>query len=110
MIHAYAEEYLNDAMENLGEAVDYAVNACGLDIDEFFHLFIATGYADAFGKGNPKILSGLSGTELVMEVVQKSGMDISFPEPQVEYDFSPEYWCGFILAYYQWKTRRKLSI
>ena len=27
MIHAYNKEYLSDAMENLGEAFDYAVHA-----------------------------------------------------------------------------------
>ena len=88
MTHAYAESYLNDAMENLGEAFDYAVNA------------------NLFGKGVPKVVSGLSGTELVMEVVNKAGTFYSFPKPQVEYDYSPEYWCGWILAYYQWKTGR----
>ena len=106
MIRAYAEEYLNDAQENLGEAFDYAVNACKLGIDEFMDLFIVEGFADAFGKGNPKYLSGISGTELVMEVIEKSGKQMEFPEPQVEYDCSPEYWGGWILAYYQWATGR----
>lgn len=106
MTHAYAEEYLSDAMENLGEAFDYAVNACSLGIDEFMDLFIASGYSDGFGKGNPKYVSGHSGTELVMEIVGKSGKQVSFPEPQTEYDCSPEYWCGWILAYYQWATGR----
>ena len=31
---------------------------------------------------------------------------MTFPEPQTEYDCSPEYWCGWILAYYQWATGR----
>lgn len=106
MTHAYAESYLNDAMENLGEAFDYAVNACMIDIETFIGLFISSGYANLFGKGVPKVVSGLSGTELVMEVVNKAGTFYSFPKPQVEYDYSPEYWCGWILAYYQWKTGR----
>ena len=106
MIHAYAKEYLNDAMDNLGEAFDYAVNTCLFDIDEFMALFIASGYSDRFGKGNPKYVSGLSGTELVIETIEKSGKKMSFPEPQTEYDCSPEYWCGWILAYYQWNTGR----
>lgn len=106
MIHAYAEQYLNDAQRNLGEAFDYAVNACGLGIDEFMNLFIAEEYAEAFGKGNPKYISGLSGTELVFEVIEKSGKKMQFPEPQTEYERSPEYWCGWILAYYQWITGR----
>lgn len=106
MTHAYAESYLNDAMENLGEAFDYAVNACMIDIETFMGLFISSGYANLFGKGVPKVVSGLSGTELVMEVVNKAGTFYSLPKPQVEYDYSPEYWCGWILAYYQWKTGR----
>lgn len=44
MTHAYTEKYLSDAMDNLGEAFDYAVNACSLDIDEFMALFITSGY------------------------------------------------------------------
>lgn len=106
MIHAYAEKYLNDAMRNLGEAVDYAVNACGLEIDEFMTLFLASGYADYFGNGNPKYITGLSGTELAIEVIRKSGKAMDFPEPQIEFDYSAEYWCGWIIAYYQWVTRR----
>ena len=72
-------------------------------------LFIASGYGDGFGKGNPKYVSGLSGTELVMEVVGKSDRQMSFPEQQTEYDYSPEYWCGWIFAYYQWVTGRSFK-
>ena len=105
-MYAYDEKYLYDAMKNLGEAFDYAVSACGIEADEFMSLFIASGFADSFGKGNPRLVSGLYGTELVMETVTKTGLSINFPEPQTEMDFSPEYWCGWILAYYQWKTGR----
>ena len=41
MIHAYSEEYLSDAMKNLGEAVDYAVNYCQTEMQVFFDLFIS---------------------------------------------------------------------
>lgn len=106
MIHAYAETYLSDAMKNLGEAFDYAVNDCHIDIDEFMSLFISTRYAESFESGNPKIVSGLSGTELVMEILNKARKGIEFPIGKEEYDYSPEYWAGWILAYYQWETDR----
>lgn len=106
MIHAYAEAYLDDAMSNLGEAFDYASNACGFTLDKFMELFIASGYADRFGKGNPKVVSGMSGTELVIDVIGKSGITMEFPDAQIEYDCSAEYWCGWIIAYYQWYTAR----
>lgn len=106
MIRAYAETYLNDAMCNLGEAFDYAVNSCGLTPDEFMDLFISSGFADRFGKGNPKVVAGMSGTELVAEVIGKAGLILQLPPAQIEYDCSPEYWCGWIIAYYQWYTAR----
>ena len=105
-MYAYDEQYLDDAMQNLGEAADYAVNACKISLDKFFDLFIVTGLASQFGNGVPKIISGLSGTELVHEIVTKSGIEQELPEVQTEYDCSPEYWCGWITAYYQWYTGR----
>lgn len=106
MIHAYDKDYLDDAMQNLGEAFDYAVNACNIGIDKFMEMFIVSGFSEQFEKGTPKIVSGMSGTELVMEIVAKAGLIYDFPEPQVEYDYSPEYWCGWIMAYYQWYSGR----
>lgn len=106
MTHAYDERYLDDAMRNLGEAADYAVNACKMSLQNFFDLFVATGIAAQFGNGVPKIISGLSGTELVHEIILKSGIEQELPEVQAEYNYSPEYWCGWIIAYYQWRTGR----
>ena len=40
MMHAYDEQYLDDAMRNLGEAADYAVNACKMSLQKFFDLFV----------------------------------------------------------------------
>ena len=40
-MHAYKEMYLADAMENLGEAMEYAVLSCGMTMDEFLELLIA---------------------------------------------------------------------
>lgn len=108
-IRAYAEEYLNDAMNNLGEAFDYAVNACHIEMQTFMDLFVTSGFADAFGNGSPKIVAGMTGTELVMEILTKVGLERDFPEPQERYDFNAEYWCGWILAYYQWKTNRSFK-
>lgn len=106
MMYAYDRKYLDDAMKNLGEAFDYAVNGCSMEADEFAEIFIAGGLAEQFGSGVPKYISGMSGTELVHETVERSGKAINFPEAVTAYDCSPEYWCGWILAYYQWYTGR----
>ena len=106
MMYAYDRKYLDDAMKNLGEAFDYAVNGCSMEADEFAEIFIAGGLAEQFGSGVPKYISGMSGTELAYETVERSGKLINFPEAVTAYDCSPEYWCGWILAYYQWYTGR----
>ena len=43
MKHAYDEMYLEDAMENMGEMVDYAVNVYHMDINEFWEFFLSPG-------------------------------------------------------------------
>ena len=106
MIHAYSENYLDDAMRNLGEAFDFAHTVGRLDLDSFFAMFVNSGIADLFGNGHPKYVAGLSGTELAMEVMRKSGLNPDGLQAQVEYDYSPEYWTGWALAYFQWFTKR----
>ena len=101
---ACSEMYLNDATVSLAEAVDYAVNCCRLDMDMFFGLFINSGIADQFEKGNPKYVSGMSGTELALEIMRKTNYRTNMPEPAREYEASQAYWCGWILAYYQWHS------
>ncbi len=109
MIRAYNEIYLNDAMTNLGEAFDYAVNACGLALDEFMDMFIVSGYADSFSKGSAKVVSGMSGTELVLSVIKRSGISAGSGHTLSGYDFSAEYWTGWVTAYYQWYTGRSFK-
>ncbi|MFQ6804379.1 MAG: XRE family transcriptional regulator [Lachnospiraceae bacterium] len=104
MTRAYNEQYLSDAMNNLGEMMDYAVNTCHFEINEFFDMFLVSDLAVQFARGVPKVVSGMSGVELAMEVVRKSGSDMELPDAEAEYDRSPEYWCGWIAAFYQWYT------
>lgn len=109
MSGAYEEIYLDDCMENLGEMIDYAVNACGFECDKYWELFLASGIAGEIGTGNPAYLCGRSGTELVMEVLAKTGYETDYPPVQIEYERSPEYWSGWILAYYQWFSKRSFK-
>lgn len=102
MSRLYNEMYLEDGMRNLGEMLDYAVNACGISIDQYWKLFLKSGVADEFGKGNPAYICGRSGTELVKEIFDETGFQLDYPEAQIEYTYSPVYWSGWILAYYQW--------
>ena len=106
MMHAYAEMYLDDAMNNLGDMVDYAVHDLKMDADRFFGLFISSGTAEQFENGDAKYIVGMSGIELAAEVLTRSGIRMVMPEAVQSTNTSKAYWCGFILAYYQWVTAR----
>ena len=102
MMHAYEETYTNDAMNNLGDMFDYALCDLGCDAEEFYSQFLVSGVAEKFGAGNPKYVAGLSGPELAMEVLRVTEGERPETMPSVAYERSPEYWSGWILAYYQW--------
>ena len=106
---AYNELYLDDAMQNLGDMVDYAVHDCGYDADEFFRLFLVSGIAASFEKGNPKYVAGMSGVELARAVLRTVNAATQFPEPTYTEECSREYWAGWILAYYQWMKRMRFE-
>ena len=103
MIKGYDYNCLNIAMNNLGEAFEYAKYSYGLDMDKFMDMFILSGYSKMLEEGNPKVLVGMSGSELVLNVFDKCGDKIEIKPTQNRFDYSPEYWCGWVLAYYQWK-------
>lgn len=109
MMYAYDEIYLNDAMRNLGEAFDYSATVLNISMDDFLDMFIISGIAEQFSRGVPKFISGLSGTELVWEVLNRTINNTDLSAPQTEYNYSPEYWCGWILAFYQWHTKKSFK-
>ena len=109
MIHAYGEMYLDDGTKNLGEAFEFALAACGVDPDEFAARFLASRLAEEFGRGNPVYLSGMSGTELAISILSRTGYEKVFPEPVQAASLSAEYWCGWGLALYQWHSARSFA-
>ena len=109
MMHAYDEQYLDDAMQNMGEAFDYAINCCGMEPNVFMDMFVAGGLAKQFGAGVPGYVAGMSGTELVWEVTKRAGKEEVLPVAQIDYEYSREYLAGWILAYYQWYSGRSFK-
>jgi DNA-binding XRE family transcriptional regulator len=106
-MNAYKETYLNNAAETLGSMMDYVVNDCELDGDTFFHMFIASGIAEQFGRGNPKIIAGMSGLELAGKVMQSVTGEFPTVKPTDTTNYrTPEYWAGWALARYQWHSAR----
>ena len=109
MMNAYSELYLDDAMHNLGDMIEYAVCDLGYDPDQFLGWFISSGIADKFEKGNPKYIAGMSGFELAEAVLLETNITHERVEPAYIEFKGREYWGGWILAYYQWITGKRFE-
>lgn len=109
MIHAYQEIYLSKAQSVIGDAFDYAVNTCGIPGSDFVKLFIVSSVSKRMENGEPAYLAGKSGIEIVVEIVAETkGQELSI-EQNVHFGRSKEYWIGWAVAYYQWRSERKYS-
>ena len=97
MIHAYNEMYLDDAMNTLAEVFSYVQDARQADM--LFERFVISGIAYQFGKGNPRYLN-MPSQVLFYEIIGNS-IPLIYPKGIGR---SPQYWCGYVLAYYQWYT------
>lgn len=104
MICAYDKVYLDCAKRVLGRMLDFAVHDLQYSIEEFFSLFIKSGVAERFGKGDYTILTGKSGVEVVYEVLEKMHINVECSNPRYVANRSEEYWTGWALAHYQWET------
>ena len=102
MIHAYGEIYLEPAQTVLASMLDHGVNGFGFDIDEMLSLFIASGFAERFSRGDARLVVGMSGYELARSVLEEIGLSSSVKPPMIAIGRSPVYWTGWVLAYYQW--------
>ena len=114
---AYDATYLGAARVVLARMLDYAVNVLGYKLACFWALFLASDVSRLFAHGDASVVAGRSGIELARLIVQEAGCDLAeSPDARLtdvqEASWycggrSEEYWCGWVLAYYQW--RRALS-
>ena len=109
MIHAYSEFYLFDAKQNLAEMFDYSIRICEMDAELVSKLFVQSGYADKFERGNPAIVAGMSGIELARKVILYAYPNWKFPDRVFSEDRSNVYWVGWALAEYQWVTCKRFK-
>lgn len=109
MMSAYDKNYLEKARTTLGRMLDFAVYDLKLDLKDFFDRFIVSGIANDFENGDSKTIAGKSGVELAYEVMEKTGENVRNIKPRYTVNRSEEYWTGWALAYYQWKTAISFS-
>ena len=103
---AYSELYLDTSPRILGDAFDYAANTMAIGLERFMDLFIVSGYAEQFEGGNPAVVAGINGCELVKKAMDRCGLSVPVIEDVMYLDKSPEYWAGWALAQYQWFAAR----
>ena len=106
MIHAYDEEYLPLAQRVMGDMLDYAVNTLDFELNDFYTMFLISGMAAQFEIGNPAFTAGKNGCEVAKEVLSLSGLLVPDTEDVMYLDKTPEYWTGWVLAYYQWHSEK----
>ena len=71
MICAYDKVYLEKARNVLARMLDFAVYDLKYNLTQFFEMFIKSGVAKRFEKGDFTILAGKSGVEVAYEVLDK---------------------------------------
>lgn len=109
MTRAYSESYLNNAKNCLSSFLDYTINDCKMKPEWVSSLFVTTGFAEQFERGNPAYIAGMSGVELARAVITKAYGKKELPEQTKSENRSPEYWAGWALASYQWYYARKFK-
>lgn len=104
MTHAYSELYIENAQAVLAQMMHYVIYDLGMDYDPYARLFVQSGVAGQFEKGNPRFVVGMSGTELADEVIRRVTGHGALTDARPYYDRSDAYWTGYTIAWYQWKA------
>ncbi|MCR5698651.1 MAG: helix-turn-helix domain-containing protein [Treponemataceae bacterium] len=101
MIHAYDEVYLSKAQNNFGTMLDFAVYDLKQNLSDFYGRFLRSKICSGFENGDSRIIAGSSGVELAISVIESESKSENY-HPAA--NRSPEFWCGWAIAYFQWQT------
>ena len=104
MTHAYSGLYIENAQQVFAHMLHYVIYDLGMEYDPYCRLFVQSGVADQFGRGNPRYVAGMSGTELADEVLRRVTGQGCTKAPAPYEDRSDAFWTGYTLAWYQWYT------
>lgn len=97
MMNAYSEIYLDEAQNWLGEFFETATYVLETNLEEAWFNFFMSHHSLMLASGDPFTICGKSGSEVALELCGKKVNKLPFI-----YDRTPEYWLGYVLAYYQW--------
>lgn len=107
---AYDELYLQSAQRIVGDMLDFTVNTLKLQMDEFYKYFLISSISHQIEIGNPTYVAGMNGCEVARLILDECGVDYLDADDIMYVDKSAEYWVGWSLAYYQWKSNKSFSL
>ena len=81
--------------------LDFAVYDLEEDLSLFYQKFLQSKICSQFERGESTIIVGKSGVELALDVIGDESLAAKY-RPAA--NRTPEYWCGWALAYFQWQT------
>jgi len=106
MIHAYDKNYLLKAQNNLASMLDFAVYDLEEDLSLFYQKFLQSKICSQFERGESTVIVGKSGVELALDII---GDETLASKYRPAANRTPEYWCGWALAYFQWQTNLRFK-
>lgn len=109
MIRAYDELYLGNARRVMAHMLDRAVYGYGMELREFYSLFLVSSISSRFQKGDCSVIAGRSGAELARMVLEETGREAAAcaeDSDAAHEGRSREYWTGWALAYFQWYSSK----
>ena len=109
VMRAYNEMYLQNAANKFGNMMDYAVNDCDIDGDEYLHMLTVAGMARQLEYGVPGVIAGLSGIEMAMNTIRAVAGEFPAAKPVFKDYRTAEFWGGWALAHYQWYCARSYA-
>lgn len=105
-MYAYDRLYLSRAQNVLASMLDFAVYDLGIPLEEFYMRFLVSPLSYGFQSGESSVIAGRSGIELAADVMEDRNLTSRY-KPNA--NRSPEYWVGWSLAFFQWKTNLQFA-
>ena len=105
MKYTFDQMYLSDAQKNLGSLFQFVLCNLKVSPEDFQKDFENSLVAHQIEIANPNYLCGKSGIELAISIYGNEKVEPFIKEAQQEfYHPEAEYWSGWVLSFYQWKT------
>ena len=102
MLRAYDEMFLRRAMSNMADMFDLAINGFGIPDEDFVRMFVGSEVCRRIENGEPAYIIGMCGEDVALRVIEETTGIVPEMSYEENYDRTPEHWCGWVCAYYQW--------